>query len=301
MIALAILASVSFDFRGGTDNELTLALSTRFGRPVVMLAGERSTWKPISESAKTESGLLERLGAFIRIKDQSALGTANLAWPRGFAFKQAVSGYYLGKKIYQGEIGPNESGLISVATKGQQVFQLPQIRVKGYKIHWHWFYASAFLTSQVVKASPDDFYHCVANALGATLTIKDKVVDFKFDPAEFRNRSVAAARPFQSKDPTFFDIEIWFRAEMLKGMSDNDIAVAFAEPTTNTRIVAREGTSLYDACRRRINLKYGNDASIMELLQKNEGDDPIIAAEMKASGVMSVSIRNRNGKWGILL
>lgn len=298
---IMLLAIWSITFAGGDDNALADSLAKSFSKPVVILADGRKPWPSVKESADSEAGLLAKLRQRFSIGGEQGIGAAPLGWPTGFAFKQAHNVYALNKVIYPQVVEETMSERISVQTEGKQVFQLHQIKLRGPKLKWHWFYNSVFLCSSARDSRTKDFLLGIAQAVGAKLTRSGDSHFLAFDPAVFKSRSLAAAQDPARTKLVGLDIEVWFRAQILKDMSDADISKAFETAGTRTRRVATPGTPLYRACINRIEWRYGSDRKVMETIRENTGENPIVQAVIDAGGAVSVSIRNRNGKWGILL
>lgn len=303
MMTSTLLAIVtSFSFPGGSDNELVGALSKTFSRPVVLLADGTKPWHAINETAKSETLLMERLGGSFRIRASAALGISGLGWPSGIAFKYA-SRYNLNRRMLQGLVAPDSQGRFSVETSGKEVFGLTQVQLGKGKLRWHWFYGNAYLTASVKGCPSHQFLDCLANSLGASLIIDESGANLGFDAVEFKRRSLAAASSINParQIPKGLDVEIWFRALVLRPMTDEAIAKAFETPQTMTRIAAEPGSALYEACMNRVQWKYGDDPTIMQLIKDNAGDNPKVEAMMRAGGAMSVGINSREKKWGIML
>lgn len=294
------LATATFAFGGGSDFALTKELASQFKQSVVLLAGTVQ-WPAIKASADSRIELIRVLRNRLQILGTNGLGVAPRQWPVPLTFKLGVGLYPDRQVVPAPVVGSSEGGSVVLHWKEPHLFDLNRVSKLNKPLRWHWYYESARFVAQINECTTNDFLQMLADAAGATLVERKEEYYLDLDVKEYRRRSFANGPTPLGPPLKGLPLELWFRCELIRKMSDRQIADAMSSQDKRTRLEAPSGSSLFSLCMKRVQWKHSEDPSFLSIILAKAGEHPLVYALFHADGGVSVGIRNPDTKWGILL
>lgn len=244
-----VLAAITFQFAGGSDSDLAMAIAkVEPNESVILLADPDRSWKPYRHNFETSDRLLDTVGKKFSLKldsDQPAVSMG--AYPRTVAF---YNSYPIQRPLEAPQLKDIKSCETAFATKGSETLSMNQLEnlLPGYKVKWHWFYKNARFAIVSRGMSPDAFILAIAKTLGAKAKLDAKSVEFVPDYKVLQRRvrlSIAAklegeTDAWNRADYSFMDAT-WEAAtpkQIEFALSDQDQIGAQIPLSQNSRLTA---------------------------------------------------------------
>jgi hypothetical protein len=216
LLAYHAAITASFDFKGGSDQDLVSAFQSATHHSCALLVEPSRHWKAISiPYVKDDAVDLSRL---ITVKLRVDLGlrvssNSQAAWPSYMllADNPMPSGNWGDGEVVRSK----EDSKLTLTTKGGAVEVTSLLSDLSKPVKIHWFFERARLVASAEGATEKEFVTVVASAIGAKLVETKDSYSLEFDPTVMRRRAEATSSHLAAQADNVSEREGW----MLEGQA----------------------------------------------------------------------------------